>query len=242
MKLLIFAGVLTIGPVSMSAYAEEPFNTLQAPSAVLDLTDQETMKDVKKFAVRRDSGSAWLLTGIPRLDPTTGVYSYMALSEVNPTVARQSSVADKLFPGNNRRPVTWEEAQTACRSLGLKNKTWSLPQRQDMVQLNAVLNFGEQVLEPEEGEVKEISTNFRALRSSLPEQFAFFWMAEEGSAAPGLKPAGFFHKEQGKTQLMSQHRLLNIVCVTWMSGPASPQTVTAHQMAEQYEKEKDKGH
>ncbi len=200
------------GLVPVSAAAAEP---------TYDLTASDVLSDPGAFVVKSDaSGKAYMLTALSRTLATEPRMEYLAVSPINPVQVAATASSKALFMNQARRPMTWGEAEGACKTYNAAGKNWRLPAAGDMMLLNSRLKFAETILEAKTEPATTIAGDFAEIQKSLPEQYRNFWMTDETpqKRAAGLKPAGFFGPK-ASFQSASMVKYHNVICITSFSAP-----------------------
>lgn len=198
----------------------------------LELRAEEVVPKLGDFRVQESGGEAYVLTGIPREDRARATVAYMAISRVNPVSAPETAASRALFGTEARRPLTWREAEAGCQAFKLAGKEWRLPTATEATQMNGFLRFKETILDQGTGPARRIAGDFGELAEKYP-GLSFFWLSERNETlGAGLKLAATYGAKDGSIQSLSMHRPLNVVCVTYFSGPPSPVVVAARQSAD----------
>lgn len=214
--------------ISLFAWTALAAPQMWADSSTFDLTAAEVPQKAAQFNVKSFDDHHVLVTGIPHRSPDSKVTSYLTVSAINPVMAVSDTATDRLFGGQKNRPFTWSEADTACRSYKLAGKSWKLISAQELTQLSNFLRYEKEVLESDKPELLPLIKSFHEMRKAFPSQFSFFWVDfNEHEIPTGQKIAAVFKDKKLVMQPMSQQRLLNTVCVTYLSGPDSPDVMAA---------------
>ncbi len=197
-----------------------------AEGGQLDLGDNDVVDGSSGYKVRGAGAESYLLTGIPRQNRDTHTLEYLAVSRINAVKAPKTVSSTALFSDQDQRPLTWNEADAGCRGYQLAGKSWRLPNKVEVQQLNNFLQFKKVVLDAKKGETTVIAGNYAKLNAKFDDLFQYFWMSDENpTLGAGLKVAGSF--DGGTIQSMSVQRPLSVICVTYLSGPATPFVVAA---------------
>ena len=193
-----------------------------AETAALDLTEEEILESPYQASIVEASeknSDPYMLTGNALYLQAKKVFSYMAVSQINPVAVATNNNTDQYFKDVLNRPMTWPEASAACSGYKLAGKEWTLPSITQLDQINRRTGFAEQVLDEAKTEGEPIRRNLTQLKDRKLDQFNYFWSNEAGAKpTPGLKQAAVFGGK-GRLQAMSEARYLNVICVTYFTGP-----------------------
>jgi hypothetical protein len=144
---------------------------------------------------------------------------YLAVTKVNPALAPDADWAKTLYDGERHRPMTYAEADAACRSLDWAGAKWSLPNPDNLRELRRV-GAAKYLRSP--GHPSRLGENFR-VTSGAETQAGYFWTdAQNGEFSADLHVA--MQIESGTQVSHTVQKPLQVVCVTWFAKAAATTT------------------